>query len=122
MILKKKRILEWVAIPFPGDLPHPGLNPSLLHCRQILYRLSPEGALSNWRPIELLPVSACMSVLSGMLNASSSPVHIITITTAPYQQRSPGRVRAAILSVDLWLLRLTGRHLLLFGIPPSLFL
>ena len=36
------RILEWVAIPFsrgssqPGD----GTNPSLLHCRKILYYLS----------------------------------------------------------------------------------
>jgi len=32
------RILEWVAIPFPGVLPH--LNLGLLHCRQILYHLS----------------------------------------------------------------------------------
>ena len=34
------RILEWVAIPPPGDLPNPGLNPGLLHlllCRQIFY-------------------------------------------------------------------------------------
>ena len=34
-------ILEWVAIPSPGDLPDPGIEPmsptSLLHCRQILY-------------------------------------------------------------------------------------
>ena len=37
------RILEWVAIPFSGDLPDPGIKPasslSLLHCRQILYPL-----------------------------------------------------------------------------------
>ena len=31
------RILEWVAIPFSrGIFPTQGLNPSLLHCRQIL--------------------------------------------------------------------------------------
>ena len=30
------RILEWVAIPSPGDLPDPGIEPGLLHCRQIL--------------------------------------------------------------------------------------
>ena len=30
------KILEWVAIPSPGDLP----NPDLLHCRWILYQLS----------------------------------------------------------------------------------
>ena len=26
--------------PSPGDLPNPGIKPSLLHCRQILYHLS----------------------------------------------------------------------------------
>ena len=30
------RILELVAIPSPGDLPDPGIEPGLLHCRQIL--------------------------------------------------------------------------------------
>ena len=32
----------WSGLPFPpaGDLPHPGIEPGLLHCRQILYRLS----------------------------------------------------------------------------------
>ena len=36
------RILEsWSEQPFPsrGDLPDPGMNPGLLHCRQILYIL-----------------------------------------------------------------------------------
>ena len=45
---KKKRILEWVAIPFSGDLPNPRIEPgspalqadSLPHCREILYCLS----------------------------------------------------------------------------------
>ena len=33
---------QWSGLPFPspGDLPDPGLNLSLLHCRQILYCLS----------------------------------------------------------------------------------
>ena len=30
-------ILDWVAIFFSGDLPNPGMNPHLLHFRQILY-------------------------------------------------------------------------------------
>ena len=30
--------------PSPGDLPDPGMNPGLLHCRQILYRLSHHGS------------------------------------------------------------------------------
>ena len=35
----------WSGLPFasPGDLPKPGSNPGLLHCRQTLYRLSTEG-------------------------------------------------------------------------------
>ena len=43
------RILEWVAIPSPRDLPDPGLNPGLLHCRQILYHQNHQGS-----PIPLL--------------------------------------------------------------------
>ena len=37
------RIVEWVAIPFSGDLPNGGSNPGLLHCTQILYCLSHSG-------------------------------------------------------------------------------
>ena len=36
------RILKWV-FPFPGDLPNPGIEPSLLYCWQILYHLSHQG-------------------------------------------------------------------------------
>ena len=39
------RILEWVAISFSrGIFPTHGSNPHLLHCRQILYQLSPQGS------------------------------------------------------------------------------
>ena len=34
------RILEWVAIPSPGDLSDPGIKPQSWHCRQIPYGLS----------------------------------------------------------------------------------
>ena len=36
----------WRGLPGPsaGDLPHLGLNPGLLHCRQILYHLSHQGS------------------------------------------------------------------------------
>ena len=32
----------WNGLPFPspGDLPHPGIKPGLLHCRQILSQLN----------------------------------------------------------------------------------
>ena len=36
----------WSGLPFPspGDLPNPGLNPGLPHCRQPLYCLSHQGS------------------------------------------------------------------------------
>ena len=39
------RILEWVAITFSREYSNPGFEPSLLHCRQILYHLSCWGFL-----------------------------------------------------------------------------
>ena len=33
------RILEWVPIPFPGDLPDPGIELGSPACRRILYQL-----------------------------------------------------------------------------------
>ena len=39
------RILEWVAFPFlQGIFPTQGLNPGLLHWRQILYQLNHKGS------------------------------------------------------------------------------
>ena len=37
----------WSGLPFtsPGDPPNSGINPGLLHCRQILYRLSYQGLM-----------------------------------------------------------------------------
>ena len=37
----------WSGLPFLslGDLPNPGIDPRLLHCRQILYQLSHQGNL-----------------------------------------------------------------------------
>jgi len=36
------RILKWLPCPPPGDLPNLGIKPDIPHCRQILYRLSPQ--------------------------------------------------------------------------------
>ena len=40
----------WSGKPFPspGDLPNPGLNLGLTHCRQTLYQLSQQGSPSSW--------------------------------------------------------------------------
>ena len=49
------RMLEWVAFPFSGDLPNPGikpLQPGLPHCRQILYQLNHKG---RWRHVGSIP-------------------------------------------------------------------
>ena len=37
---------DWCGLPcpFPSDFPDPGLNVGLLHCRQILYHVSPQGS------------------------------------------------------------------------------
>ena len=35
------------GLPSPGDLPYPGIDRGLLHCRQILYQLSYEGSQSE---------------------------------------------------------------------------
>ena len=37
-------VLEWVAIPSPGDLPDPGIQPGSSDCRQTLYHLSHQGS------------------------------------------------------------------------------
>ena len=38
------RILEWVPFHSPDDLPNPGIEPGLPHCKQILYQLSQQGS------------------------------------------------------------------------------
>ena len=39
------RILEWVALPSPGDLPNPGIEPRSPALWAILYQLSRQGPL-----------------------------------------------------------------------------
>ena len=36
------RVLDWVSTP--GDLPNPGIESSLPHCRQMIYPLSHQGS------------------------------------------------------------------------------
>ena len=40
----------WNGLPFrsPRDLPNPGIEPGLLHCRQILYQLSYKGSPASF--------------------------------------------------------------------------
>ena len=49
----------WSGLPFPSpeELPNPGINPGLLHCRQILYRLS-------YREVCIVKVKVAQSYLT----------------------------------------------------------
>ena len=38
-----------LPLPSPRDLPNPGLNPGLLHGRQIIYSLSQQGSPKNYK-------------------------------------------------------------------------
>ena len=40
----QEKMLERVAFPYIQGIPTQGLNPGLLHCRQILYQLSHKGS------------------------------------------------------------------------------
>ena len=44
MVILQARILGCVACPPPGELPDPGIEKSLLHCKQTLYQLSYHGS------------------------------------------------------------------------------
>ena len=40
----------WIGLPFPSpaDLPNPGIEPGLLHCRPTVYRLIKVGSKSSF--------------------------------------------------------------------------
>ena len=64
--------------PSPGDLPHPGLNPGLLHCRQILYHLSHQGSPKQYiRSDQIRSVPQSCPTLCDPMNHSTPglPVH-----------------------------------------------
>ena len=44
MEFSRREYWSWLLFPSPGDLPNPGMEPGLLHCRQTLYHLSPQEA------------------------------------------------------------------------------
>ena len=56
----------WSGLPFPspGDLPHPGIEPGLLHHRQTLHCLSHQGSLLWLRSIQMYTCnSVCLFTL-----------------------------------------------------------
>ena len=70
----------WSELPFPspGDLPHPGFEPGLVHCRPILYQLSHQGSpdLTVLYPIYLVDVSLTCRILCPTLRAPRTDVFL----------------------------------------------
>ena len=64
--MKFSRRIYWSGLPFhsPRDLPKPGSNPGLLHCRQILYHLSQQGSPLFLSPsLFIFLLSICVSII-----------------------------------------------------------
>ena len=80
------RILEWVAIPSPGDLANPGLP----HCRWLLYHLSHQGSPSSW--LQFSSVAQSCPTLCDPMNRSTPgpPVHhqLLEFTQTPVHRVS----------------------------------
>ena len=66
------RILEWLAFPSPEDLP----NPSLPHCRRILYQLShhrsPKAVSVQFSPVAQLCLTLCDHTRIGRASTKNS--------------------------------------------------
>ena len=84
----------WSGLPFPspGDLPDPGTEPGLPHCRQTLYSLSHQG--SPWKlprgtiEIEHVCVQSCLTFFDSM-DCSLLGFSVIGIFQQEYWHGSP---------------------------------
>ena len=65
-------VLEWVAISSPGDLPTQGVNPGLLHCRQMLYHLSHQGRYFCWSRYNLNLITEDIGNIKSRISQFSS--------------------------------------------------
>ena len=66
----------WSGLPFPspGDLPDPGIEPGLLHCRQTLYHGSHQGSSSSQWCHPTISSSVVSSCLQSFPASGSFPV------------------------------------------------
>ena len=89
--------MDWVAIPLSGDLPDPGLDPGLLHCRQILHSLSFQGSLTRLKQLTSHTIFAAtvsdlqLRAVSWCLLTSLSPLaaaHLIHVLSQSHPQVS----------------------------------
>ena len=54
MEFSRQEYWSGLPLPSPGDLPKPGIEPSLLHCRQTLHHLSHQGSPTIWQSSVLI--------------------------------------------------------------------
>ena len=78
----------WSELPFPspGDLPDPGINRGLQHCRQILYCLSHQGSVLVFNKYELL-LLLLISIIYPLLGGDISQCRVYAIRKPPGLQR-----------------------------------
>ena len=76
--------------PSPGDLPTQGLNPGVLHCRQILYPLSYQGSLEHSSIHEHLLLFLSLSALLSLLHLILTDFMLtLNSTSAVNQDQTP---------------------------------
>ena len=75
----RKEYWSVLPCPSPGYLPKPGIEPSLPHCRQILYRLSHQNFHEEYERKELSKSlnAWCIFVLPSHLNDSLAACRIL---------------------------------------------
>ena len=112
------------GLPFssPGDLPDPGMEPGLLHCRQILYHLSHQGSqksqaiyrqsLESLYPMSSIPCTTCCrhptsdnrqhqttsfpGSMLGMPESPSPPSSLCSFQNASHTSWPPGFVASSL--------------------------
>ena len=63
------RILEWVAIPSPGDLPNPGMEPASLVCPALAGRFFTTS--STWEALIISNSYAMSGIDMGLIESSN---------------------------------------------------
>ena len=100
--IHQARILEWVSrFLLQGIFPTQGLNPDLLHCRQILYQLSYEGSQASYHSINFLYISQLhmynsQQVIDQMTPSSEGPNFIPFATSGGRWEVQPLRLTSFV--------------------------
>ena len=106
-------ILEWVAFPFPRDLPNPGINPSLPRCRQILYQVSHTGKHV---------INSKREGARDLASVGSRKWEVLSVYTSLWEAQGPDSLKSgagsSALTLEIRMLGLLKSHTLGAG-PPG---